>query len=328
MSEKNLPKKLRQEDLKPGDVLLTHSYDGVSLSKYVAHCNLPTTKQEWETYLLDKHGLHYYVTKVDGGDYSHAAFYDGEKIIQSKVEGITSGPVEELMETHDRVDVFRFQGDPDGNCQQPGFTPEFPSDPVIKCARKHLDNNKGYDFPQLVLMFFILYNRQSSWKPNWAKYFVKRALTVLLDGLENMPNANLKQMFTCSEAVFRFFCEAQGKKYSLKVTTCMQMAKTGNDFNEADDENLEKLLKDQFIAEEEELYKERFNKMTMAVSMHSNDKPKESFHMNTKLFWQKLAERTYCVTPRSLQESPNLCCVGRLKDEKTEFGCPDSRTIR
>ena len=72
---------------------------------------------------------------VGGGLYSHAAFFNGELIVEAGLRGVVSTPLEKEVIAQKYVDVYRFKSDTGMDFS----FPDWPADPVVQRANYYLE---------------------------------------------------------------------------------------------------------------------------------------------------------------------------------------------
>ncbi|AOT72041.1 hypothetical protein [Geosporobacter ferrireducens] len=239
------------------------------------------------------------IVLFDGGTYSHAAIYAGKEegthcIIHATRKGMLKMPLE-VLSCEIFADAFRFNknnhklGD-DG----------YPYKSVINVGQQYVDEKTKYAFDHLVLLAILGITREIPLDST-----SKKIIRSILDNAAAYSFRLLDKgtiPMVCSELVYRCFDEADpGKKYQLSIEGLTLQSLKDNlarDFlsisnsSEADME-LDKALMDS---------KQKFIDA-----------------------WSRLKEEEYtvdglpadpasaCVTPRDLENSPNLQKLGRLQ---------------
>jgi hypothetical protein len=147
----------------------------------------------------------------DGGSYSHAALYDGERVVEVIATGVARRSLQESVGDAKHVDVYRFQKD-GRELGEPGW----PAGPVLAAARQLGAQGERYAYEQILLLVALCATRRAP-----GPGLMKRFLRILLDA----PGALLakvtglgKEPMICSELVYRCFdqADAQGK-YALGI---------------------------------------------------------------------------------------------------------------
>ncbi len=255
MKGKEEMKYLRFKDLRPGDVLLCR---GAGLISDL-------------------------VVLFDGGTYSHAAFFDGEAVVQATLHGVVRDSIDTLKEEI-FVDVFRFKKD--GHLLD---SPGWPSGPVVSVADKIGEEGLKYATDHLLILALLTLTRRIPLEP-----LEKKILRVILDHAANLLFEWMdkgKEPMVCSEVVFRAFKEAAPHdKYTLIIKGVLFnfLKKLGpssfadDDFGEAQRKFFEAWVKAKFS---QASLPDRLEVIDPAVAS--------------------------CVTPHDLETSPTLFKVGR-----------------
>jgi hypothetical protein len=159
-----------REDLKEGDILLSR---GIG----------------WLSDLI---------ATVDGGTYSHAAYYDGADLIQATKQGVTRGPQLGVEGAQMFIDAYRLKV-PGGRWLGP--PPDLDPDPVSNVAYDMV--NRPFAYSDLLGALAVLSIRRLSpanWLPQWIP-----ALREAIDAeLKSKPDPNAEKV-TCTEMVTRCF---------------------------------------------------------------------------------------------------------------------------
>ena len=79
------------------------------------------------------------ICEVDGGSYSHAALWDGERAIEATLGGVHANPIEHALRSQRYVDVYRFH-------REGGWlgTEGWPAEPVVEQARRLVGGRFAY----------------------------------------------------------------------------------------------------------------------------------------------------------------------------------------
>ena len=162
---------LRASDLRPGDLLLSMG-------------------SSWKSRLI---------RILDGGHYSHAGLWDGERVIMSGERGI---------ERHSlySCDVYRFQhqGIPLGDGE---LDPQV----LLEQARGYLEVPNRYGYTGLYLVGLLMIMRRLA-HPAWRRMLVELLGGLLLSKIKEAIDRHFPSgvvAVTCSELVTRIFCDAR-----------------------------------------------------------------------------------------------------------------------
>jgi hypothetical protein len=175
---------LRTADLSPGDVLLFHG-NGL-LSRFIR--------------------------LFDGSDYSHAAIFDGENVVEAEAElgnGICVDSVEKACSSASYVHVYRFMSK-DGE----RFNNLLPYAPVATQVDAFKKTPESYAYSQILLLGILLASRRVP-IPGIApilRHFLDEAAEKLNDWL----NVGRK-VIICSELVYKCFYDVRDDRYAIDV---------------------------------------------------------------------------------------------------------------
>jgi len=170
---------LTQRDLKPGDVLLHHSW----------------------------HWISRLIRNFDGSEFSHASIYDGTMVVEMDTPGIVTKTIDQILSNTAYVHVFRFKNR-DGH--QLGSR-NCPSEPVLDRVRHYLEVKPRLawgTFP--ILAPLTLARRVADGRSAFCQ-----ALDRVGAPLSNLV-ATSRNAITCTELVYRCFAEA-GEGYDLRI---------------------------------------------------------------------------------------------------------------
>jgi hypothetical protein len=238
---------------------------------------------------------------VDGGDYSHAAFFDGDKIVEAGLRGVVGTLLEKEVEAQKYVDVFRFKSD-DG---EPFSSPGWPVEPVVQRAHYYLNKGTKYADNQLYLVGVLIVIRKLPYS-RVDKAVLRAIIAMVFKLFKRIFEGKETKSVVCSELVYRSFYEANPKKkYGLTIKgTLAPIKATLNSL--AESESLEEYGQDEelqgMIAETENMYW----KINPDLAPSKNE-------LSTLLKAGNPLVAAEMVSPHDLQLSPNLELIGRLK---------------
>lgn len=151
---------LKPADLKPGDIFLcvfehpgAEAYFEALLNtiKYYNYKDDADRTKFLENALVILRGL---IITFDEDIYTHAAFWNGEAIVEAGLSGVKANPLGHYKDTV--TDVYRFQKD--GN--ELGSN-EFPEAPLLEEAQKLVEQNLSYSYQTAYLYILLCLTR---WK--------------------------------------------------------------------------------------------------------------------------------------------------------------------
>lgn len=232
------------------------------------------------------------IVALDGGSYSHSAFFDGSGLVQATSRGVVKDDIGILKE-ETYVDVFRFikQHHQIGDAG-------WPAEPVVKEADQIAVEGHKYAFDHLFLLGLVAISRRIPMVP-----FEKKLLRIILDHAINVLFKVLdegKEPMVCSEVVYRCFAEALPiEKYQLEIKGTLLDRLGGETKPEASHSTLHTLAE----VDGEELMRLEHSKTKFLETWHKA-KTKDNRGDGD------LAVAS-CVTPHDLEISPNLLKIGR-----------------
>ncbi len=179
------PALVHEAELEPGDVLLARGIGDLSDA----------------------------ICELDGGDYSHAAFWDGGSVVEATQEGVHEGTLRSLLSHRRYTDAYRFRngGHVLGDA---GWPPE----PVVRAVRGYVGG--AYASVELLLMGLLIASAHRVSNP-----LAKLALALLggpaakalQDWLDARAKQNKKSM-VCTQVVTSGYYEADGThRYAIEV---------------------------------------------------------------------------------------------------------------
>jgi hypothetical protein len=276
---------ITKADLRPGDVLLSFGD--------------PT---DW----IDR-----LIIKLDDGIYSHAAVWDGTHVVEATLHGVVRTTLED-EQTQAYLDVYRWQSlPPDVHVLG---DPPYPSQPVTDAADKIADSGTQYSYYKLMLAAFVV--GVSKIPPDdETRAFVR----TLVDKVAAWVLAHEKHGTTCTEVVATTFWDADAsaaRRYAIGI-----LVDGSRDFEAIEDvaagpsgpwanrlseyERDKRKLLALFLRASSSMQRGAFKAWADAQAEALKRGPglRKGGGPDVPLA---------CVTPRDLERSPNLKCVGRL----------------
>ncbi len=277
---------LTRQDLRPGDVLCARG--------------------------LPEHTISTWICRFDRGSYSHATLWDGERVIEASGDAgaIRASRLEQLVAEHQYTRVYRYFRN--GRCLgDSGLSAE----PVTKRAHAYL----GADYPYgaLGLIAVLLALGRASGIPE-----VREFLSTVGDKLARaltQTRADLRPM-TCSQLVCLAFWEADpvGRSYSLDILYRPSTVARSLEINPGDPEPESSELAPGWaeLAGLEQRCRRRFlpellgSPLDGPVSAHTGERALGFTTQQVQGGGPRLP--ALCTTPRDLELSPSLRCMGTL----------------
>lgn len=261
---------------------------------------------------LPEHAISTWICRLDRGSYSHACLWDGERVIEaSGDEGqIRTSGLERLIAEHEYTHVYRYFRD-GLSLGDRGLDAE----PVTKRANAYI--GAKYAYGALGLIGVLVALGRSSGIPAMQEFFssVGDRLTQALAETD----AELRPM-TCSQLVCLAFWEADpaGRRYSLDILYEPSNAARSVEASEGDAEPAPAELPPGWaeLVRLEQRCRRRFLPETLGSLL---DGPAHAHTGERALGF--VAERgpgggprrpAVCTTPRDLERSPSLRCMGTL----------------
>ncbi|AOY60072.1 MULTISPECIES: hypothetical protein [Desulfococcus] len=238
---------------------------------------------------------------VDGGDYSHAAFFDGNNIVEAGLRGVVVTPLESEVAAQKYVDVYRFKSD----SGSPFSLPDWPVEPVIERAHYYFDKGTKYADNQLYLVGVLIVVRKLPYG-RVEKAVLRAVLDMIFKLFKRIAEGRETKSVVCSELVYRSFYEAvPEKKYGLSIKGALAPFKGRLDSlveNESGEDDLHDAEIEETIRRIERTYWEI--RPELAAS-------KDEIHTLLKAGNPLVAAEM--VSPHDLQISPNLEKIGRVR---------------
>lgn len=289
--------RISRSDLHPGDVLLSNGSD-------------------W----IDK-----LICRLDDGIYSHAAIWDGNCVIEATLRGVLRSSLED-EETQLYVDAYRWQPEPPAGHVLGDAA--YPYQPVTAQADKLADEGLGYAYKKLMLAALVI---GMSKVP--ANRVTRRLVRIVLDELAawivDQIDKGGKRGMTCTEVVSTSFWQAAAdEKYAIKIVVD----------GSRDDESLRAVAQGPLNARargsRSDYEREKRECLELFLKADHSVKRRDLAALAAAHFGARakgVVEQAAggpdvplaCVTPRDLQRSPDLKCIGRLS-ERAGAATPDT----
>jgi len=220
------------------------------------------------------------ILKLDGGPYTHAAYWDGSHLIEATTRGVVSDALDPELKGQAFVDVYRFVSDSGHHLGDKGWSAE----DITKVAKSYVA--AAYSYSDLVLLALLLIAKKTMTFTDLELAAINLVFIEAVAVLEELSGEGTKSQI-CSSLIYEVFEKAVPAQYALKVTDALG------------GESVEDLAESFAVK-----VKSRNSELAASVTSFAEAYAK---HMGTSL-----AVVAGLVTPKSLQESPNLNLVGRL----------------
>ena len=171
--------------LQPGDVLLFHSTGFISDM----------------------------IRLFDGSQYSHAAFFNGQKVVEAIASGIAERPLEESVSGAKYVDVYRFISADGHKLGDTGY----PAQPLLNTAARFVAEADRYAYEQLILLAALASTRRIPVVSDipFLRWILRNILDNAAEIVAKIVAAGREPMI-CSELVYRCYTES-GAQYDLAI---------------------------------------------------------------------------------------------------------------
>jgi hypothetical protein len=181
------PVPLDVSDLRPGDVLLSCGDEALSEL----------------------------IRRLDGGDYSHAAVWDGKQAVDATARGVVRRDLSDDIKAQWYIDAYRWHSPPPDSADLGHAT--YPPDPVIARSDRIVDEHTKFAYDELIMGALVI---ALSRKPTdkWLRISVRLLLSRVEEWVrEHITAKPGTTAMTCSETVAVSFDEAVPPKYTIEV---------------------------------------------------------------------------------------------------------------
>jgi len=282
------PPPISESDLLPGDVLLSYGGDAD---------------------LIDL-----VIRKLDDGIYSHAAVWDGKCVVEATLRGVRRSTLKEEL-TQQYVDVYRWQPTPPAGHELGDKT--YPYQPVTEEADRIADAGLPYSYKKILLAALVIGISKAQVDPEM-RAVVRRVLDELASWVLALEKDG-KRGTTCTEVVSTTFWDAAAdQRYAIDIivdgsrdsetirTVAEGPGGPGAKPPVSEDERNKQRCLELFLKAVPGVEREALLAWAAAHSSALTGGTHRATRGGRKV-------PLSCVTPRDLQRSPNLKCVGRLR---------------
>jgi hypothetical protein len=288
-----------ESDLRPGDVLLSCGFDAISRL----------------------------ISKMDGGAYSHTAVWDGENVVEAITQGVGKFPLHEETDAQWYVDVYRWHTD----TQPPHMMgePEYPPDPVTKRAGEIAATKAKYAYDKLLMGAFLIW---VSKQPD--DVWLRKLIRLYGDDIERWINDHILNQdsrgITCTEVVCNSFWEAAPPPrlpHDYKISIRIDGSRNFRGLSYLRAKLADNSASAPQSASEYDAIAMKFGLLYLRAmrfedAQFSNLENLQSRHADVAGTARGLGPTAvvgdgvppFFVSPRELQQSPNLVCIGRLSE--------------
>ncbi len=250
------------------------------------------------------------IAKLDGGDYSHVAFFDGEHFVQATTHNVQASKPVILPAVQKYMHVYRFHS----NDGKPLGDSGLPTEKLVEYARSTI--NTPYGYSQLVLVGILVLLRRYP-GPETIKDILEVlggiALYKLKQYIESLIGDRAKTL-VCSELLSEIFWQpsnSDGQPYGLPIEI------TKRHRIKVDVPTQEQLDEYQHLVTELETVFEQATPNTMAQIRQHREAidPNLLGHEESVILIGGSAKLpSMCVSPCDLQRSPALRLIGNYVD--------------
>lgn len=238
---------------------------------------------------------------VDGGRYSHAAFFNGKTIVEAGARGVVETPLEREVGAQKYVDVYRFKSDSGMDFSSQGW----PVDPVAQRANYYFEKGTKYADNQLYLVGVLILARKLP-RDRVDKAVLRAMIAMVFKLFKRIFEGKETKSVVCSELVYRSFYEAiPEKKYGLTIKGTLAPLNTRLDSlveNEPGAAPANDTELDEMIEQAEQMYWE----INPELASSKNE-------IHSLLNAGNPLVAAEMVSPHDLEISPNLDLIGRIK---------------
>ncbi len=279
--------RLEPRELRLGDILMCRG-----------SARLGSTISEW-------------ICALDGGRYSHAALWDGEAVLEASGSGgkVRAADLGELIAEHEYTHVHRFRTGATGG------EPPLDLAPVIEVARARI--GAGYPYAELCLLGVLIGLGRTTGLPCLQELLRTRGATLAQALRELKQHVRSELPMTCSQLIGMAFWEADpspARRYALEVPyRAFPVWRSAHalELSSSDREQLRALRE---LARDVLIPEPARTRPGWSRELARGARTVRSLGIETELVRAgdgKLPN--ICVTPRDLECSPSLTCVGELR---------------
>ena len=247
------------------------------------------------------------IQRLDGGDYSHSAVWDGAHAADAGPNGVVRHDLQYDLNAQWYLDAYRWHSPPPGSTDL--GDPAYPYQPVITRNDRIVDAKTQFAYDELVMMGLVVaVSKQPDDK------WLRRAVRILLSRLQEWVHEHITSKpgttaMTCAETVAVSFDEAQGSKYEIQVE--IDESRDYSALAQARPRAISGLTTHAFSSYDD--LRQRYADAIAAAAPHTVRALQTRVGVRAGI---PVSLPPGCVTPRDLQTSPNLRLLGRLSPPK------------
>ena len=244
----------------------------------------------------------------DGSQYSHAAFFNGQKVVEAIGSGITERNLPVSVAEAKYVDVYRFVSQDGHKLGYAGYATQ----PVLDTSAKFVAEADRYAYEQILLLAALAGSRRIPVVSDipFLRWILRNILDNAADILAKIV-AGGKEPMICSELVYRCYTES-GPQYDLMIRgadTLAARAKALPAFGDPQEAQAIQAELDAFMAKYQ---RAKIQGRMAANAKAGNAKGRRKASATAAVGGAALAVADF-VTPRDLRDSPDLTLVGTLE---------------
>ncbi|HEY4953707.1 MAG TPA: hypothetical protein VII02_02360, partial [Gemmatimonadaceae bacterium] len=155
------------------------------------------------------------IRRLDGGDYSHAAVWDGKCAVDATENGVVRNNLSDDIKEQWYIDAYRWHSPTPGSTDLGDAT--YPWDPVIARSNRIVDARTKFAYDELLMgALVIALSKEPTDK--WLRWSVRLLLSRVEEWVHEQISARRgTTAMTCSETVAVSFDEAEPPKYTIEV---------------------------------------------------------------------------------------------------------------
>ncbi|HST07773.1 MAG TPA: hypothetical protein VLJ83_06345 [Gemmatimonadaceae bacterium] len=259
------------------------------------------------------------ISRLDGGDYSHSAVWDGAKAVDATINGFKRNNLEDDIREQWYLDAYRWHSPPPQSTDL--GQPPYPYQPVIDRNDRIVEARTQFAYDELLMLALIVAvskEPEDKWLRGAVRLLLSRAAEWVHEHIVARPGTSA---MTCAESVAVSFDEAVPPKYTMEVDidrsrdySTIAAARPGTrvglvarTFSSYD------VVRKKYAELVAEVAPATVRGLRMAADAKSG--------VGTNL-------PPGCVTPRDLQTSPSLTKLGRMSPWKPPPSAASESTAR
>lgn len=248
------------------------------------------------------------IKRLDGGDYSHSAVYDGEYAVDATSKGVVRRDLKQDMDVQWYVDAYRWHSPSPGDIDL--GEPSYPYEPVITRNTAIVDAKTQFAYDELLmagLVIAVSKQPDDEWLRTAVRLLLSRVQEWVHDHITSKPPT---QSMTCAETVAVSFDEAEKSKYEIAIE--IDKSRDYGVIARARPTTPAAVVTQTFSSYDD--VRQGYADAIAAASPDMQRALKAALDAGRGM---PIKIPPGCVTPRDLQTSPNLRLIGRLSEKPT-----------